>query len=168
MCFFICIFLCFISLNHFLLILCFSSLIFVKLAYRIIILHASYIASYGKFPLWFMSNDPKKFIFKSLSRNISSWKERGWSDCPWQWAGLSGRTRWNVRRCGADRPRGSGELGEVLDAPKVISDRLRQGVGPSARLADCPRVCHGMSARAVRRWGQSCEWLSQQAVLLLP
>jgi hypothetical protein len=86
-----------------------------------------------------MSNDPKRFIFKSLSRNISSWNEKGWSDCLRQWAGLPGRTQRTVRRCGADCPRGSKEPGGVLEVLDEIADRLRRGAGLSARLADYPR-----------------------------
>jgi hypothetical protein len=51
-----------------------------------------------------------------------------------------------------DRPRGSWGRGAALDVLEVITDRPRQGAGPSKRLADCPWGRRGLSARAACRW----------------
>jgi hypothetical protein len=101
-----------------------------------------------------LSNDPKRFIFKSLSRNISSQnKKRGWSDCPAKWAGPSV----HLTDCPPVR-RGTSARVESACGGTGGSDANNgpstPGAGPSSvHLADCPRVRRGLPAGGSRSRG---------------
>jgi hypothetical protein len=124
MCFFIC-FIFDLSLLIVSFLLYVFALIFVKLAFRIIVLHSNYIASFGKFTSCLMSNDPKIFIIPILISKHLELNRTRVKDYPRQRARPSGRTRRTVHRCRVDYLRGSQGRGEVLDVLELISDHLR-------------------------------------------
>jgi hypothetical protein len=142
-----CFFICFILVLYLLIISClrfvFCSLIFVKLVFRIIVLHSKCIASHGKFTSCFMSNDPNKFIIPIFISKYLKLKSKGV------------RT---VRGRGPDRLEVPG--GPSASTPRTVREGHR-GAGrywmfwskfQTAEVPNHPQVHRGLSVRVAHRW----------------